>query len=244
MLTATQLAVGLLCAAPVAPDGAARQLSLVGTGLLVAGIVASLAHLGRPLRAWRAFLGLRTSWLSREIVAFAATATAAVVTAGAGPFVVGLDLVTAALGLAAVACSAMVYAATGRVLWRFSITGAQFFGATALLGAAGYATLVPSAVAAGIVVAVIAAKIGALVALGACLDGRRGLPIARTAWLVRGPLRGTTWLRIALGAIGAVLVATLPSAPPLAVGLLVAGEALERLLFFRAISPARMPGTL
>jgi DMSO reductase anchor subunit len=192
------------------------------------------------LRAWRAFLGLRTSWLSREIVALGATAAAAV----GGLFVVGMEALTAALGLAAVACSAMVYAATGRLLWRFWLTSAQFFGATAVLGAAGYAMLVPSTVAAVIVVAVVAAKIGALVALGACLDGRRGLPIARTAFLVRGWLRGTTWLRIAFGTIGAALVATLPSAPPLAIALLVAGEALERLLFFRAISPARMPGTL
>src|SRR4051812_3687367 len=42
-------------------------LSLIA-GLL--GLSVSISHLGRPLKAWRAFLGLRTSWLSREIVVF------------------------------------------------------------------------------------------------------------------------------------------------------------------------------
>ncbi len=40
----------------------------LGFGLLA--LVASVFHLGRPLYAFRAVLGLRHSWLSREIVAF------------------------------------------------------------------------------------------------------------------------------------------------------------------------------
>ena len=46
-------------------------------GLL--GLIAAVGHLGRPLYAFRALIGLRTSWLSREILAFglfAAFATA------------------------------------------------------------------------------------------------------------------------------------------------------------------------
>jgi hypothetical protein len=42
----------------------------------------------------------------------------------------------------------------------------------------------------------------------------------------------------------AALVATMPTVPELAFAALVAGEALERVLFFRAISPARMPGSV
>lgn len=34
--------------------------------LVVAGLVASVGHLGKPLRAWRAFSQWRSSWLSRE----------------------------------------------------------------------------------------------------------------------------------------------------------------------------------
>lgn len=37
-----------------------------GTALVSLGLLASVAHLGQPLRAWRAFSQWRSSWLSRE----------------------------------------------------------------------------------------------------------------------------------------------------------------------------------
>jgi DMSO reductase anchor subunit len=43
--------------------------SLIALGLLVAGLIASFLHLGRPERAWRAAAKWRTSWLSREVLA-------------------------------------------------------------------------------------------------------------------------------------------------------------------------------
>jgi DMSO reductase anchor subunit len=42
-------------------------------GLIVAGLLSSTGHLGRPERAWRAFSQWRSSWLSREGVASVAT---------------------------------------------------------------------------------------------------------------------------------------------------------------------------
>jgi len=42
--------------------------SAVSLGLLVLGLVASVFHLGRPERAWRAASMWRTSWLSREVI--------------------------------------------------------------------------------------------------------------------------------------------------------------------------------
>ncbi len=42
--------------------------SLVAMALLVAGLIASFFHLGRPERAWRAASQWRTSWLSREVL--------------------------------------------------------------------------------------------------------------------------------------------------------------------------------
>jgi sulfite dehydrogenase (quinone) subunit SoeC len=42
--------------------------SLLALVLLVAGLVASFFHLGRPERAWRAAAMWRTSWLSREVI--------------------------------------------------------------------------------------------------------------------------------------------------------------------------------
>jgi sulfite dehydrogenase (quinone) subunit SoeC len=49
----------------------------VGAGIalafMVAGLVASVFHLGRPERAWRAATMWRTSWLSREVIALPLT---------------------------------------------------------------------------------------------------------------------------------------------------------------------------
>ncbi|MCQ3925319.1 MAG: DMSO reductase [Rhodocyclaceae bacterium] len=42
--------------------------SAVALGFLVAGLVASFFHLGRPERAWRSAAKWRTSWLSREVI--------------------------------------------------------------------------------------------------------------------------------------------------------------------------------
>jgi DMSO reductase anchor subunit len=39
---------------------------------LIAGLIASVFHLGRPERAWRAATQWRTSWLSREVIALPA----------------------------------------------------------------------------------------------------------------------------------------------------------------------------
>ena len=42
--------------------------SLIALVLLVAGLISSFLHLGRPERAWRAAAMWRTSWLSREVI--------------------------------------------------------------------------------------------------------------------------------------------------------------------------------
>ena len=43
--------------------------TLIALVLASAGLLASFWHLGKPMRAWRAFSQWRTSWLSREGVA-------------------------------------------------------------------------------------------------------------------------------------------------------------------------------
>src|SRR5689334_13509372 len=46
---------------------------IFGIALTAVGLVSSTFHLGKPLRAWRAFSQWRTSWLSREGVLALAT---------------------------------------------------------------------------------------------------------------------------------------------------------------------------
>ncbi len=82
--------------------------------LCAAAIAVSAAHLGRPLRAWRALAGVRSSWVSREVAAF--TAFAALGTAAlalpAAPVVLGWA--AAACGVASLAAMDMVYRVRGQ----------------------------------------------------------------------------------------------------------------------------------
>ena len=55
-----------------AMGSAGRELAILASAVsllfLMAGLIASFFHLGRPERAWRAIACWRTSWLSREII--------------------------------------------------------------------------------------------------------------------------------------------------------------------------------
>jgi len=102
-----------------APLPIARELVLValatGLVLLAVGLSSSMAHLGKPLRAWRAFSQWRSSWLSREgIVSVSAFAPALVLALhvwrgehGPGTRVAASLLLL--LALAALACTAKIY---------------------------------------------------------------------------------------------------------------------------------------
>src|SRR3546814_154275 len=58
---------------PSALVGVQLAALLLGLVLSTIGLLISLGHLGKPLRAWRAFSQWRTSWLSREGVMSIAT---------------------------------------------------------------------------------------------------------------------------------------------------------------------------
>jgi len=102
---------------------------LAGLALSAAGLLSSLAHLGRPARAWRALSQWRTSWLSREGVlallvplpALAVMGLLLFAEPGAGRAIAlgVLGLVLAALSLLTVACTAMIYASLPPIpAWR------------------------------------------------------------------------------------------------------------------------------
>jgi DMSO reductase anchor subunit len=107
------------------------QLAALLLGLLLstAGLLASLGHLGKPLRSWRAFSQWRTSWLSREGVMAIATLLPAL-TVGAllwrgmsgpatAPLLAVSGIVLALCALATVACTAMIYASLKPIpAWR------------------------------------------------------------------------------------------------------------------------------
>jgi DMSO reductase anchor subunit len=115
--------------AAMQPQGMPRVAMLIGLGfgvvLVSIGLIASLWHLGKPKRAWRAFSQWRTSWLSREGVAAVVTYLPALILVGAtwfridGWIVRGASFLLTAMALLTVACTAMIYASLPPIAaWR------------------------------------------------------------------------------------------------------------------------------
>ncbi|HEX8371522.1 MAG TPA: DmsC/YnfH family molybdoenzyme membrane anchor subunit [Chthoniobacterales bacterium] len=150
MLVFTQAAVGLLLVNGLWLGQAAANV--VAFVLLNIGLGLSVLHLGQPLKAWRAFLGWRKSWMSREIMAFSAFAGVAAALTASGyvtllpvpdvvkelvphvvPFLLGATIVS---GLAAVFTSCMIYVDTRRAFWSMPTTSLKFYGTAIGLGLA------------------------------------------------------------------------------------------------------------
>jgi Fe-S-cluster-containing dehydrogenase component/DMSO reductase anchor subunit len=233
------------------------------------GLAFSIAHLGQPRRAWRIFLGLRKSWLSREAVIFGmwfplATLYTVVrldwiqaLSSSTGFFAPGplrsvLATVTALLGITGLFCSVMIYADTHRVFWRFAHTASRFFGSAVILGLAS-AMVAPGAPRwLGFALALV--TIGKLLFEARALDPLNGdrdtiTPARQTALLLAGPLRSANELRVGVGVIGGVvtpLMLAMSSAPAVfawpVLALSLLGELIERYLFFRAVDAPKMPG--
>ena len=260
MLVLTQLSAGAFAVdwAALALGGRAlgTASALFALALGVAALGASLAHLGRPLYAFRAFLGLGTSWLSREIVGFSLFAALAAAVAASrcvpslGRLLPSLDLAVALAGAAAVGCSVMVYAVTRRDVWRAPATAFKFFATAALLGCATLMLGGASPPLARTLAAIAALKLVYEASIFRHLARRQQTALKRAAILMRGDLGGVTVARFAAGAVGGVLLPALVAAGRasgravvvLIFVLSLAGELAERWLFFTAATAPRMPG--
>jgi DMSO reductase anchor subunit len=106
------LALAQLAGLPMSAAFVGGALLLAGAMLLI-GLGASFAHLGRPERAWRAALMWRTSWLSREVIVLPAFIAVVALwwwmqrSGGASAWLCVLALLLAA---ALWYCTAMIYA--------------------------------------------------------------------------------------------------------------------------------------
>jgi formate dehydrogenase iron-sulfur subunit len=157
MLVLSQLSVGAFAIdwimsllSPVDALGTSRPICM-GAAFLCGffGLNAAILHLGRPLYAFRAVLGFRTSWMSREIVAFSAYLGAASGYAASfwllkfgieiPPAIVSaLRVSTVVTGVLGVFCSMMIYIDTRRIFWKASQTAIKFGLSTVVLGLAGF----------------------------------------------------------------------------------------------------------
>ncbi len=146
MLVLTQMSAGgfIGCALAMWLNALTLQQAAITSAAALffglAGIALSTLHLGQPLKAWRAFLGWRKSWLSREIMAFGALpagGTAAFVAWWLGS-IEWLRLAVSGAAVAAVVavwCSVMVYVDTRRPFWSLKNVAGKFLGTMGLLGA-------------------------------------------------------------------------------------------------------------
>jgi len=245
MLVLTQMSVGAFlvdrAVSGVEQEAgpAARSVQLAAAfGLGMLGLVASTFHLGRPWLAYRAFIGWRTSWVSREVLAFGAFAAAAsayaalpwLAVAGFRPppfwerLAAGAVAVT---GLIGVVCSTMIYASTRRTFWNPTYTGLKFLLTGLVLGipvalltrlgvAAWSATDATSPVAPEslrrllqYLLAATAVKLLLEAAILSCLRAGTYTPLRRTAVLMTGALARASAVRFACGLAGGLALPSL-----------------------------------
>jgi len=295
MLVLTQLSVGAFLANLIL-QGAAGSffikslypvhiLCALCLGLLALG--ASLLHLGRPQYFYRAILGLKTSWLSREIFAFVIFAHVAIFYAlglipsmhsflmrYGGPRVFDAwGGVVLFWGMTGIYCSVKVYKDTRRPFWDNDHTTIKFFLTMVILG---FATIM--------MVSLVYAAVSPQMTMGDILRafGRTFLTIILTSSVVKLSLEASvfyhlirgdlslikktailmtrqlgriTKLRFFFGFAGGILFPSLmlrldgDPTPVLVLSMAtavflcsLAGELLERFLFFRAVVPLKMPG--
>jgi Fe-S-cluster-containing dehydrogenase component/DMSO reductase anchor subunit len=250
MLVLTQAGIGLISrSVGASPTATFPPTLLTGTLIFFAGMAASVLHLGHPLKAWRFFLGLRTSWLSREILAFSLFAPIPVILCVLPflpdfPFKNLCSLLTLhpalPLGSIAVFTSVMIYHDTRRALWRFPRGALRFFGTLASFAALGHLIAHPKSSAAVILVAAtILLKLLPELLFLRHHRSKPWTPDAHSARLQLGPLRCVLICRIALALIA---IAAASVQPWLALPVLLAAEILERQLFFQSVQAPKMPG--
>ena len=263
MLVLTQASAGiftveaLLKLSGVAISTASVQM-LRWTGLATAiiGIISSVLHLGRPMHAWRSFLGWRHSWLSREIIAFGIFASFASLTVLGDflPLLQKFDLVllvfAATSGVIAVYCSVMVYHVTKRDWWHWTFAGEKFFGTALLLGTA--FLCIANGNGTGLrlgLVAVVMLSAFKLLAEWWLTRSSNSNAVRRTGQLVKNELRSIYLARTGITLVGGVVLSGLvlagylrPGFMIFGVSLCLIGELFERYLFFRAVAPPKMPG--
>jgi len=244
MLVLTQLSVGAFVVGQALVSGPwadPLMLATIRPAYAIAGLVvgligmhAAVFHLGRPWYAFRSLLGLRTSWLSREILAFGVFASCAFAYAAAVwfakdyshlvPLADGLGLATALTGAVGVFCSVMVYVKTQRPFWSGHRTGSKFFLTCAVLG-------LPIALLVSLIACyeskdlathsimqnygqtlcrwlmiVVAAKLVLEGSVLVWLKQRQFSPLKRTALLLTGELSMTYVLRYFFGVMGGLLL--------------------------------------
>ncbi|WP_411825787.1 DmsC/YnfH family molybdoenzyme membrane anchor subunit [Luteolibacter sp. AS25] len=248
MLAFTQAGLGLSTGG-LSPDNSAKlPLFILGAIIFNLGMVAATLHLGQPLKAWRFFLGLKTSWLSREILAFSMVAPLPLVLIGLHlspdfPFkdLASLFVVLSAVPafLTAIFTSVMIYQDTHRESWRFSVTIPRFFGTFFSFASLGLAIANPTSTNIILFSLVTFGKMIPEFFVLSSSNDKDWSADKHAACIQLGRLRLVTILRFILIPLALVALLIFPWA---ALPILLVSEVLERQLFFQSCYAPKMPG--
>ncbi len=233
MLVLTQIGLGISAASL----WESTTTAVVGAIIFNLGMGAATLHLGKPLKAWRFFLGLKTSWLSREILAFSLVAPIPLILA-AQKYLPDLIVTPAKLGLipaalGAIFTSVMIYHDTKRSTWHLKTSLPNFF----LTFAAAVTLFIHPGLFALILLLQLALEATFLLPT----KGSDWSPQQHSARLRLGPLQRVTRARFLTGAITIALAFLNPW---LALPVLLSTELCSRHLFFKTTHAPKMPGGL
>ncbi|MBI2686864.1 MAG: dimethyl sulfoxide reductase anchor subunit [Acidobacteria bacterium] len=225
LLVFIQMAAGAMGA--IAFTGSSAAWLAAGVAMLA--LAAAPMHLGRPIHAHRAWLGWKTSWLSREVISFGIFAKAAIAAAWFGTPLTAAAACVA--GLAGIFCSARIYMVPARPAWNSSFTLLDFYltgftlGPTLLLALGMIHTPLPS-------------LIGLLAQFMLTLYRRRvfatsaAYELQSSAFLMDNQLRPIFVLRLLFTAAAVIALANYPQA---AFAFALAAELAGRALFFQSV---------
>jgi formate dehydrogenase iron-sulfur subunit len=266
MLTLSQIGVGvwvwdsILSIINIAHDSAQRWLALaIGTTIAIVGLNAAMLHLGRPWLAFRAILGWRTSWLSREALLFGAFAGLSIVSL-ASLFAIPrfelesslwtriadyLPVLTSIVGVISVVSSAMIYAATQRTLWKPSRSIGEMLATAVGLGGLLLGSLVRLdsiwlVVSSLLVLAAFLPKILDVWASGTNLPHSELSLAARSGKLVWSKLR--PWFASSVATCVGSIVAAALGLGWISFGLGTIALVFNRAMYFSSVVFPRMPG--
>ncbi len=250
MLALTQAGLGLAASSALQAGLPSLPILITAAVLFNLGMVAATLHLGQPLKAWRFFLGLKTSWLSREILGFSLIAPLplALIALKLTPdfpyknlatHFTALSAIPASLG--AIFTSIMIYQDTKRVSWRLSLTASRFFGSFLSFLLLGLALSRPDfGILATLAIILKMAPEGRILKLNDHdEDDATWSADFHSARLQLFPLRRILNARVILAFAAAFI--TLIN-PWIALPILLVSEILERQLFFQSCHSPKMPG--
>ncbi len=246
---------------------ASMALLFVGAIWTILGLVTSVFHLGRPMGAWRIFLGWRRSWLSREALVLGAMAKLAL----SAPLLLwyfpqwgilhqGLAWVLGAVAIVGTITSVMVYHDTQRLAWKWRVSGGKFFGTAVILGLATTISVLSFLKVGGawmiqaLCFALVLGSFGKLLGEFRLLRSwivSDKMSLRKTSMLILETVpvisRGRNALLVTGGLFLPVVVFLKPTSLGTALILLVtlvSAEVAERFLFFTTVAPDKMPGGL